>query len=54
MDPITAALNLAAKLTEAYIVFMQSATPEQRQKLVQFFIEDRQFWQKLIEKAVPT
>ena len=53
LDPLTAALELATALTNAYTAFLAGATPEQREKLVAFWIEDQQFWRTLFKKLQP-
>ena len=50
MDPLTAALLLATKITEAYLAFLQGATPEQRTELVQHWLDDRKVWRNLLER----
>lgn len=53
VDPVTAALLFATELAKAYNTFWTGATPAQREQLVQFFIDDRKLWQKLIDKVLP-
>jgi len=42
MDPITAAANLITEITKLVTVIIEGQTPEQRQQIWQWYIEDRE------------
>lgn len=49
MDPITAAVNLIAALTKLVTVIAESQTPEQRQIIWDWYINDVARWRKLLK-----
>lgn len=49
LDPVTAALELATAITNAYKAFLDAATPEQKAKIVEAWLEDRTFWRGLFQ-----
>lgn len=53
MDPLTAALNLAAAVTQTIGKFLDGATPDQKAQLIQFYIDDQKWWRGLFDKLKP-
>lgn len=53
MDPITAALVLAGKLADVWLELIRSARPEQKQALVQGWIDDQVWWRSFIDGLTP-
>jgi hypothetical protein len=53
MDPLTAAINLATAITNVYTTILEGASKEQKEKLVDLWIEDQKFWRGLIERLTP-
>lgn len=52
IEPITAALELATAITNAYAAFLQAATPAQKEKIIDAWLEDREWWRTLT-KTLP-
>ena len=50
IDPVTAIVELVTALTQAYTAFLDAATPAQREKIIDAWLEDRAFWRGLMPK----
>lgn len=50
MDPLTAALNLAASITTIIAKMLDGATPDQKAQLIQFMIDDQKWWRDFFSK----
>lgn len=48
LDPVTAALELATAITNAYAAFLAAASPTQKERIVEAWLEDRAFLRGLI------
>jgi HD-like signal output (HDOD) protein len=46
MDPLTAVANLVTALTKFATVIAESQTPEQRQQIWDWYIQDVAWWRK--------
>ena len=53
MDPLTATLNFATAVTNAYIAFLAGATSTQHAELVQTWLDDQKFWRGIVERLTP-
>lgn len=49
MDPLTAFLNLATKLTELAILIAQGQPPEVKKQIWEWWIEDVRWWRKALK-----
>ena len=50
MDPISSAFQFMAAVANAYTEFLKGATPEQKEQLVQDWLETGKFWRGVLEK----
>lgn len=49
MDPATALANLAAATINLITELLDGATPEQKQEMWRWYIEDMQRWRRLLK-----
>lgn len=53
MDPITAALQVANTVAMIWLTLVQAATPEQKQAMLQPWIDNQKFWTDFLNKLKP-
>lgn len=53
MDPLTAAIQLAGKIVDAWTAIYAAASPETKTKVADQFYQDMQDWRAFFEKLAP-
>ena len=50
MDPVTEALQVANAIAQIWLALVQAATPEQKQAMLQPWIDNQKWWSDFLNK----
>lgn len=53
MDPLTAALQLATRIVDAWMAIYQAASPETKAKIADQFYQDMADWRAFLKSLQP-